>query len=195
MTRGPRKFWSDCKEVQRTCYWWRYTIRYDTRCYFNVRSKADISQLNLPLWRRAAACRVWPHPWFWCGRRQVSCVWRRRFQLRNDSRHHRHRPAERRRLYADSLELVKQFSVSPMVSFRAEAVVVYCCLTRVLFATVRANMAHLRLAWYVCKFAGFCRFMGCTVKKNWAAALDCRIFRTPKPISTNLRLRIGNFKI
>ena len=22
--------------------------RYDTRCYFNVRSKADISQLNLP---------------------------------------------------------------------------------------------------------------------------------------------------
>jgi len=25
-----------------TCTW------YDTRCYFNVRSKADISQLNLP---------------------------------------------------------------------------------------------------------------------------------------------------
>ena len=24
------------------------TIRYDTRCYFNVRSKTDISQLNLP---------------------------------------------------------------------------------------------------------------------------------------------------
>jgi len=24
------------------------SIRYDTRCYFNVRSKADISQLNLP---------------------------------------------------------------------------------------------------------------------------------------------------
>ena len=24
------------------------TIRYDTRCYLNVRSKADISQLNLP---------------------------------------------------------------------------------------------------------------------------------------------------
>ena len=23
-------------------------IRYDTRCYFNVRSKADISQLDLP---------------------------------------------------------------------------------------------------------------------------------------------------
>ena len=23
-------------------------IRYDTRCYFNVRSKANISQLNLP---------------------------------------------------------------------------------------------------------------------------------------------------
>ena len=28
---------------------YRYdTIRYDTRCYFNVRSKADISQLSLP---------------------------------------------------------------------------------------------------------------------------------------------------
>jgi len=26
----------------------RDTIRYDTRCYFNVRSKANISQLNLP---------------------------------------------------------------------------------------------------------------------------------------------------
>ena len=25
-----------------------HCIRYDTRCYFNVRSKADISQLNLP---------------------------------------------------------------------------------------------------------------------------------------------------
>jgi len=25
-----------------------YTIRYDTRCYFNVRSKADMSRLNLP---------------------------------------------------------------------------------------------------------------------------------------------------
>ena len=25
-----------------------FTIRYDTRCYFNVRSKADMSQLNLP---------------------------------------------------------------------------------------------------------------------------------------------------
>ena len=24
------------------------TIRYDTRCHFNVRSKADMSQLNLP---------------------------------------------------------------------------------------------------------------------------------------------------
>ena len=26
-----------------------HTIRYDTRCYFNVRSKADMSRLNLPL--------------------------------------------------------------------------------------------------------------------------------------------------
>jgi len=31
-----------------TTYSKRNTIRYDTRCYFNVRSKADISQLNLP---------------------------------------------------------------------------------------------------------------------------------------------------
>jgi len=27
---------------------WDDGTRYDTRCYFNVRSKADISQLNLP---------------------------------------------------------------------------------------------------------------------------------------------------
>ena len=27
---------------------WGNTVRYDTRCYFNVRSKADISHLNLP---------------------------------------------------------------------------------------------------------------------------------------------------
>jgi len=26
----------------------RGTIRYDTRCYFNVRSKANMSQLNIP---------------------------------------------------------------------------------------------------------------------------------------------------
>jgi len=26
----------------------RELLRYDARCYFNVRSKADISQLNLP---------------------------------------------------------------------------------------------------------------------------------------------------
>ena len=29
-------------------FWTDDTIRYDTRCYFNVRSKADMSQLNLP---------------------------------------------------------------------------------------------------------------------------------------------------
>ena len=27
---------------------YKRVLRYDTRCYFNVRSKADISQLNLP---------------------------------------------------------------------------------------------------------------------------------------------------
>jgi len=26
----------------------KYLLRYDTKCYFNVRSKADMSQLNLP---------------------------------------------------------------------------------------------------------------------------------------------------
>ena len=34
-------------------------VRYDTRCYFNVRSKADISQLNLPhesRWNFASGC-------------------------------------------------------------------------------------------------------------------------------------------
>ena len=30
------------------CFCYYDTIRYDTRCYFNVCSKADISQLNLP---------------------------------------------------------------------------------------------------------------------------------------------------
>ena len=35
--------------LTRSCDTVRYdTIRYDTTCYFNVRSKADISQLNLP---------------------------------------------------------------------------------------------------------------------------------------------------
>jgi len=35
-----------CLSVTSRCY--IRTIRYDTRCYFNVRSKADISPLNLP---------------------------------------------------------------------------------------------------------------------------------------------------
>ena len=35
----------------------RAAIRYDTRCYFNVRSKADISQLNLPHGRRVDLCK------------------------------------------------------------------------------------------------------------------------------------------
>ena len=43
-------------------------IRYDTRCYFNVRSKADISQLNLP------------HVWTYCGSverfRYQNLLWR-----------------------------------------------------------------------------------------------------------------------
>jgi len=42
---------SDLNKILHTqddiCYK-HYYVRYDTRCYFNVRSKADISQLNLP---------------------------------------------------------------------------------------------------------------------------------------------------
>ena len=39
--------------IRRSNFWSRNqsglkTIRYDTRCYFNVRSKADMSRLNLP---------------------------------------------------------------------------------------------------------------------------------------------------
>jgi len=35
-------------QVSSHCHFVYDTIRYDTRCYYNVRSKADISQLNLP---------------------------------------------------------------------------------------------------------------------------------------------------
>ena len=38
----------DCTAARRANAGEYDTIRYDTRCYFNVRSKADISQLNLP---------------------------------------------------------------------------------------------------------------------------------------------------
>jgi len=37
-----------------------FTIRYDTRCYFNVRSKADISQLNLPHDAILSRYMLWP---------------------------------------------------------------------------------------------------------------------------------------
>jgi len=37
-----------CSSIKGTKHFHANTIRYDTRCYFNVRSKADISQLNLP---------------------------------------------------------------------------------------------------------------------------------------------------
>ena len=50
---------------QRQPYW---STRYDTRCYFNVRSKADTSQLNLPHGKRrgrqsfcVAATTVYPN--------------------------------------------------------------------------------------------------------------------------------------
>ena len=42
----------DCEQSEQRAVPFHYRsgddIRYDTRCYFNVRSKADISQLNLP---------------------------------------------------------------------------------------------------------------------------------------------------
>jgi len=34
---------------KRDCSCWLHIIWYDRRCYFNVRSKADMSQLNLPI--------------------------------------------------------------------------------------------------------------------------------------------------
>ena len=48
-----RRCCSPCEHCRRcrTCDWLQLrcnTIRYDTRCYFNVLSKADTSQLNLP---------------------------------------------------------------------------------------------------------------------------------------------------
>jgi len=52
-TDGPADFGSrrfrrqlSVGSPDRPCY--TGTIRYDTKCYFNVRSKADMSQLNLP---------------------------------------------------------------------------------------------------------------------------------------------------
>ena len=46
---SPSPFTSDTSSFNNSsCNTHMVTIRYDTRCYFNVRSKADISQLNLP---------------------------------------------------------------------------------------------------------------------------------------------------
>ena len=40
--------------LQTNCIALEYAAsRYDTRCYFNVRSKANMSQLNLPWWARS----------------------------------------------------------------------------------------------------------------------------------------------
>ena len=45
--RGTRQRHAERQRPDPVCI--RYdTIRYDTRCYFNVQSKADMSQLNLP---------------------------------------------------------------------------------------------------------------------------------------------------
>jgi len=52
---GPAKGAKRCDPCMYVClclsvrpYIWKSTIRYDARCYFNMRSKADISHLNLP---------------------------------------------------------------------------------------------------------------------------------------------------
>ena len=41
-------FLGDCDSADFNNYSYAYTTRYDTRCYFNVRSKADMGQINLP---------------------------------------------------------------------------------------------------------------------------------------------------
>jgi len=46
---APPRAWSRLPAADRDEAATRYdTIRYDTRCYFNVQSKAGMSQLNLP---------------------------------------------------------------------------------------------------------------------------------------------------
>ena len=45
---GCRLAWCHCHTLSLAPVKSRLVLRYDTRCYFNVRSKADISQLNLP---------------------------------------------------------------------------------------------------------------------------------------------------
>ena len=53
-TRKVKPIWILLKQWDSEWQWHQlgksapHCIRYDTRCYFNVRSKADISQLNLP---------------------------------------------------------------------------------------------------------------------------------------------------
>jgi len=47
--RGAYAPYATCMATPLSIREHRYdTTRYDTRCYFNVRSKADMSQLNLP---------------------------------------------------------------------------------------------------------------------------------------------------
>jgi len=48
MQLRPKCLFDAQNRVLLSCNTRHDTIRYDTRCYFNVRSKADISQLNLP---------------------------------------------------------------------------------------------------------------------------------------------------
>ena len=45
---GPASYVVDTADLTTAGNFTFNMIRYDTRCYFNVRSKADMSQLNLP---------------------------------------------------------------------------------------------------------------------------------------------------
>ena len=72
-------------------------LRYDTRCYFNVRSKADISQLNLPqasAWVRTTLnslqCRPGCRPWQRSCQTQLNSF-RRSPTLHTDTRTHTQR--------------------------------------------------------------------------------------------------------
>ena len=58
----------------------QHALRYDTRCHFNVRSKADISQLNLPHGakfhqNRSNVAEIWRFNDFQNGGRPSSCFW------------------------------------------------------------------------------------------------------------------------
>jgi len=52
----------------------RYDTRYDTRCYFNVRSKADISQLNLSHGKQSMKVLLGKHELAYVNMTSEKCV-------------------------------------------------------------------------------------------------------------------------